>query len=110
MESKNITISGENESKYDDNYNLDRTIAIIGDVDNYKTNNETVLGSLEELYQYSLGVVAHYYDSVYFMMLPAATAKYICDRVIHTKAYQVCCAIVNGTILITAQIYWYSVA
>ena len=95
MESKNINF----ESKYNCHINHF--------TQSDKTNNAVILPNLGEFYKYSLGLVAYYSDSLYFMFLSTTTAKYIFNHILYTKMYPICGIISFSTLSIIAATYWY---
>ena len=110
MESNNIHIENEFESDVIIKYNNESNeiIETISSVTN--KNDNVILSNIQEFHKYSLVIVAYYSDNVYFIFLPTATAKYIFDRMLHTKVYPVCCTIVFIVFKIAAQTYMHFVA
>ena len=104
MESKNIDIENEIKCNVTNKHN-DVKIATIGKIDN--KHKQVILHNLEEFYRYSFGMMVYYSDSIYFIFLAPATAKYIFDHVLHTRMYPICCIIIFAILAIASQLYWY---
>ena len=114
MESQKVNINKNNENdinsdiviKYDDgSFDIDQNTD-----NNNKNNANVILPNLPEFYKYSLGMIAHYSNSIYFMLLPTRVANYIFEHILHTKIYPVCSIIMFAVLAIATQIYSYFVS